>query len=150
MRLIPPAVFVLSACGGSLGSLNPFAPPEPAPIRAADSGEVIQRGDGRALLPTMDQVVPEPALRGLILRARATAPTQGYWGAALVPERGGLPDENGIVTYQFRAVRPDAPDRVGAPATRQLLAAAFVPDTALEDIRGFRIVTVNQTVNLAR
>ncbi len=148
-------VVPLAACSGSasnpfgsLGSLNPFGGREEEPVIVARSDGVIR--DGRSLLPTLDEVVPEPALRGLILRARATAPTQGFYGAALVPERKGEPDENGIVTFQFRAVPPEFAQPIGPAQTRILLAAAFIEDADLEQIRGFRIVTQGRTISLRR
>ncbi|MEO0911558.1 MAG: hypothetical protein AAFY59_00995 [Pseudomonadota bacterium] len=147
-------VFLVSACGGSnplgsIGSLNPFGG------GAAAEAEVPARATtlvpaGTILLPATAEVRPEPALRGIILRATAVAPTQGYYGAVLVPERRGAPDENGIVTFQFRVFPPISSASQGPQQTRLLTAGAFVSDDDLEVVRGFRVVTETGSVNLAR
>lgn len=106
--------------------------------------------DGSVLMDNLTSVVPEPALRGLIIRATTVAPTQGYYGTILMPAYGGNPDSNGIVTFAFRAFPPENPQPVGTPRSRQLTAATFVHDSELVDVRGFRVISRTNTVNLAR
>ncbi|MSU91386.1 hypothetical protein GE300_17540 [Rhodobacteraceae bacterium 2CG4] len=106
--------------------------------------------DGSVLVDSLAEVVPEPALRGVILRASSVAPTQGYYGAALVAANRGAPDADGIVTYAFRALPPPGEAPVGPARSRLLTAAVFVPDAALDEIRGFRVLSRTGTVDLRR
>lgn len=150
-------LLLVSACGGgsgsnpfgSLGSLNPFGgggSTEPLVVRQ----NTTLVPEGTVLLPAQAEVRPEPALRGVILRATAVAPTQGYYGALLVPERRGVPDEDGILTLQFRVTPPAGSRQQGPQQTRLLTAAAFISDDDLEEISGFRVVTEAGVINLRR
>ncbi|QHQ34852.1 hypothetical protein GO499_06380 [Algicella marina] len=150
-------LLALAACGngsgsnplGSLGS-NPFSRGgNPDPVVVSAEGRTIVP-EGSILVPAPVEVRPEAALRGMILRATATAPTQGYYGAVLIPERRGAPDEDGIVTYQFRVFPPVEDSPTGPVRTRQLTAAAFVPDKAIAGVSGFRIVSQTGGVSIGR
>lgn len=142
------AVSGLSACSGNsgfLGSLNPFGGRDSARTVAA-SAEIAPG----VLVDRLDRAVAEPALRGIILRAAAIAPMQGYHAAQLYPRNEGRPDENGIVRFEFRAMPPSAPRPVGPERTRRLIVATFIHDDDLAGIRGFRIVSATNSVDLAR
>ena len=65
--------------GDGFYSVRRQPPPEPVPV-------------------ALRQATLERALHGVIIRVDGEAPTQGYWGAALVPLRGGTPDAAGIVS----------------------------------------------------
>ncbi|MHA3978513.1 hypothetical protein ACW9UR_12575 [Halovulum sp. GXIMD14794] len=106
--------------------------------------------NGSVLMDGLASVIPEPALRGLLIRATSIAPTQGYYGSILLPAYGGAPDSNGIVTFAFRAFPPEVPQPVGAPRSRQLTAAVFIQDSELANVRGFRVLSRTNTVSLAR
>jgi hypothetical protein len=81
----------------------------------------------------------EPGLHGTILRVIGEAPTQGYYGAALRPLGSGDPDAAGVLSFELVATPPAAAGTVGPARTRTLSAAIFVPNKALEDLRGFRV-----------
>ena len=131
---------------GSLGSLNPFGSSEevdPATGRPNVEDETV-------LVEAIESVRPEPALRGVILRATVITATEGYHTVQFVGRNEGLPDENGIVTYDIRAIPPEIPGRVGPLQARRVIVATFVPDSELDEIRGFRIVSRTQTIDLRR
>ena len=75
----------------------------------------------------------------MILRVVGEAPTQGYWAPQLRPLTGGAPDAAGIVSFELRRRAAAAPRRSARRAPATLTAAIFVPDLALEDLRGFRV-----------
>jgi hypothetical protein len=87
----------------------------------------------------IQQAVLERGLHGMILRVHGAAPSQGYYGAQLAPLAGGAPDAAGIVSFEFVAIPPDAPQAIGPARTRALSAAVFFPTLALEDMRGVRV-----------
>lgn len=150
-------VLALGACSGgsgsnplgsfpSLGGLNPFAD------RSTPAGGGVTRvvEDNTVLIAQLQSVAPEAALRGVILKATGIAATEGYYNAQLVATNGGLPDERGIVTYEFRATPPETPGRAGPVQTRRLIAAAFIGDDDLAGIRGFRVRSASNVVDLRR
>jgi hypothetical protein len=85
------------------------------------------------------QAALERGLHGVILRVAGEAPTQGYWGAQLRPLNDGAPDAAGVLSFELLAIPPASPQAVGAQRTRVVTAAVFVPNKALEDLRGFRV-----------
>lgn len=106
--------------------------------------------DGAVFVASLESVVPEPALRGIILKSTALAASPGYHNARLRPLNAGAPDENGIVTYEFRVQPPGRPQPQGTQAARRIIAATFVSDRDLQTIAGFRVLSETNVVNLAR
>ncbi|WP_112323816.1 hypothetical protein [Oceanibium sediminis] len=149
-------VLALGACSGgsgsnplgsfpSLGSLNPFGGNDDG-SDATVAGVVA---DDTVLVAQLESVTPESALRGVILKATGIAPSVGYYNAQLVPVNGGLPDERGIATYDFRVTPPEVSS--GGPVqARRLIAATFIHDDDLAGIRGFRVRSAGNTVDLRR
>lgn len=99
-------------------------------------------------IATLREAVVERAYGGVILRVTGVAPTQGFHGATLRPENGGLPDAAGILTVALVAVPPSTPEAVGPERARLLLTAAFLQERELRDIRGFRVVAGQNVVTL--
>ncbi len=93
----------------------------------------------------MQSATTEPALYGMILRVEGLAPTWGYHTASLRPLGDG-PDAAGIMSFQFLAIPPSGTEPAGAPRTREISAAIFVPDISLGKLRGLRVTGVGQQV----
>ncbi|MEM8871166.1 MAG: hypothetical protein AAGE38_12250 [Pseudomonadota bacterium] len=106
--------------------------------------------DGRELVAALQSVVPEAALRGVILRVTAINRTQGYHSTIIVPLNNGLQDDAGIVSFEVRAVPPEFTEPQGPEVARRVVAAIFVNDNQLEDILGFRLISAGNTINLRR
>lgn len=115
--------------GASSYSIRPDPLPDPVPV-------------------PMRMARAERGLRGHIVRVEAVAPTQGYFSAALVPTGGGVPDQNGVMSYMLMARPPTGPQAVGPERTRELHAAIFVPTLALRDMNAVRITAPNTTQTL--
>jgi hypothetical protein len=135
-------LLVLAGCGGEMPEFlgregtgqssfelggEPEAIPVPVPLREARL---------------------EPSTTGLILLVQGVTPTQGYHSAALAPVDDGRPDAAGIVSFRFIALPPPGPEAVGPDRTRGIQAAAYIPERALRDIRGFRVVGAYSTRTL--
>ena len=86
--------------------------------------------DQRPLIRTIRSLEIERAAGGAIIRATGIAPTQGYFGAELVPLAGESPI-NGALVYFFRVEVPVDNQPVGAEQARVLTVARFVPDATL-------------------
>lgn len=128
-------------------------PPPERPVDSSDSVRSEERGLITGLfgltprdLPSAVEVsnvrtaVVERALGGVILRVTAVAPTQGFFDPALIAASGEAVDASGVVTVRLVAVPPQTPQAVGPERTRLLMAAAFLPDLELRNVRGFRLV----------
>lgn len=148
-------VLTMAGCGGSsnpfgsLASGNLFGGKRER-VEVDPEGAETVIVDNSILSPTIDNIQPEAALRGLIIRVTATAPTQGYHSPRLVARNRGKPDENGIITYEFRVMPPEVSQGLGPARTRQLVAATFIPDATLNKTLGFRVVSQSNVVAIRR
>lgn len=126
---------LLAACGGGGGEVPGFLGRE-----GNEQGFFSTRGEDvpdPVTLP-IGQVTAERALYGAIVRVAGVAPSQGYWGAELRPLGEG-PDESGILAFEFVATPPADPENAGAPQTRTMTAAVFVPTITARKVKSVQI-----------
>lgn len=147
-RALAPALTVASALalagcsggGGLLSGLNPFARSEEVRIDgpAAPPGAAGRRVDDRGLVDQVTALSVTPMPGGAVIEARGLPPIQGYWDVGLVARNGGRP-VGGVLAYQLRVEPPEVARRVGSPPSREVVAAAFVSDAALEGVSTIRV-----------
>jgi hypothetical protein len=131
----------LAGCGdASSSNLNPFnwfgGGSETVAAVAPDGAPV----DPRPLIAQVTAAVAERVPGGVIVRATGVPPTMGYWSADLVPvDRDLRPDENGVLTLEFRAFPPVTAQPAGSPAARQIVAGFFLSDQTLEGVRSVAV-----------
>lgn len=94
--------------------------------------------DPRPRIAQVTSLVIEPTPTGAIVRATGLPPTQGWFGAALVPET----DEpvNGEMIYVFRAVPPRDRQPVSTVQSRELTVARALSQQQLAATRVVRVV----------
>lgn len=94
--------------------------------------------DPRPAVAQVTSLTIEPTPTGAIVRATGLPPTQGWFAAALVPET----DEpvNGEMVYVFRAVPPEAPQRVSTVQSRELSVARSLSQQDLAATRVVRVI----------
>jgi hypothetical protein len=132
------------AAGCSGGRVWPFGggggravPASQTRADAAIVGGVPVAADGTALLPAVRVVAAERGRQGVILRAEAVAPTQGFFAPELLPVGRG-PD--GVEVVELRARPPQEPQPIGQERTRTLSIGRFYSNREMRDIRSFRVV----------
>ena len=130
----------LAGCGSvSSSNLNPFNWFGGGETAIAVTPEGIPV-DPRPLVDQVTNVVAERVPGGVILRATGLPPTLGYWSAELVPADPDLrPDENGILTLDFRALPPVTAQPVGSPAARQIVVGFFLSEQTLSGLRAVSV-----------
>jgi hypothetical protein len=130
----------LAGCGdASVDSLNPFNwwGGEETAVEITPDGEIV---DPRPLIADVTALVAEPVPGGVIIRATGLPPTQGFWNAALLPDSPELiPDEDGVLGFDFRAAPPVASQGAGSPRAREIVTGYFLSN---QDLAGVRSVTV--------
>lgn len=131
----------VTGCGRIRESrLNPFnwfgrSAPAATVTLAAD-----EPTDPRALVAEVVamEVTAQPG--GAIVHATGLPPTQGWWQADLVAANGGVPVD-GVLSFRFVIVPPPASTvRVSTPQSREVIAAVFVSDEALADVRTITVL----------
>ena len=137
---------VLSACGGSAGSAGSGGSFNPFNWFRSDTGEetvedvrIQQPVDERPLVANVAALIIEPVPGGAIIRATGLPPEQGWHTAELVNETGDAPVD-GVLTFAFRAVPPDAPTRVSTQQSRELIVALKLSAFELAGVRQIRVV----------
>ncbi len=115
--------------------LNPFnwfgrAEPERAAVAVVET-------DPRPRVAQVTTLRIEPTPTGAIVRATGLPPSQGWFGAALVPET----DEpvNGEMVFVFRAVPPRDPQPASTVQSRELTVARAL---SAQDLAATRLVRV--------
>ncbi len=132
----------LGACSGggraSPSSFNPFgwirsdagAVQSLAPARGYS-----QSVETRPLVDRLTGAFAEPTPTGVIIRATALPPTQGYYAAGLTSE--GI--ENGTLTLSFRARPPQRAMPAGPARLRELVAAVYLTRAQVQGLRRVRL-----------
>jgi len=150
-------VLSVAACSGggrgSLASLNPinwFGGGQNAAGGQAQS-LAPRRGYGVAVdtRPPVDQITAlevEPTASGVIVRATALPPSDGFYDAGLVQVAFQNSRE---LRYEFRARPPAQVVRIGAPLQRQIIAAVHLTKAQLTGIRRI-VVTAQRNSRSAR
>ncbi len=131
-------VMILSACGSRLNPFNWFKSSEVTAPMPQDRAAPV---DPRALAAQIVEMKVEPMPGGVIVRATALPPTQGWWDAELVARKE---DEGGARVYDFRIFPPKYRSGVNVPRSRQITAATFISDRQLA---GLSSITVQGTAN---
>ena len=136
----------LSACGFSESSYNPvnWFGDDAAEPETVENVALVQSSDPRPLIPEISSLVLEETPGGVIVRATGLPPTQGWFGADLVSMNEGEP-ENGVLTYEFRAIPPRGDAIASTVQSREVIAARYVDELRLRDIREIRVVGETNT-----
>lgn len=145
------SVLLLSACSGSVNSINPFtwfsAGDEEGVIITDRDGNSIVVTDPRVLIDQTLSVKADKTNGGVIVRAVGLPPTQGYFRAGLVALNNEVPVD-GVVTLEFRVVAPLTPQSAGTQQSREIQAAHFISDEKLRGIREVRVTAARNTRSL--
>ena len=106
--------------------------------------------DLRELLPSIKDVVVERFPGGAIVRATAAVNNVGYYNTHLLPVNDGLPDENGVVTFEFIGIAPDERIVPTTERSRELIAANSISATILPKVRTIRVVSASNEISVRR
>ena len=106
--------------------------------------------DGRTLAAVIKDARIERTRDGGIVRARAVMPRQGYYDAKLVSDDAFRPDENGVLTLEFRAKEPQFNTFTSTERSREIDVGVFLSNQKLAVIRSIRIVGRQNQVTLRR
>jgi hypothetical protein len=126
----------LTACGtvreSRFNPFNWFGSSREEPTTLAVGGPAVI--DNRAVAQQITDLSIERTPDGAVVRAAALPPNQGWWDSELVAENDGRAVD-GVMTYTFRIAAPRTPTPAGTPQSRELTAAAFIPNTRLDAVR---------------
>lgn len=138
------ALLILGTTLGGCNRLNPgtwlnSGGDTPAPTAIA----VVE--DARPLIAQVTEVSIDRTPNGAIIRATGAAPTEGWYGPALIPQ-AVQPD--GTLVLKFHATAPTGDMPTGTALSRQIVAATALPNATLANAR--RIVVQGATNALSQ
>ncbi|MGP3699101.1 hypothetical protein [Rhodobacter sp. NSM] len=139
-------VLSLGACGSRLNPLNWFGGSEPAPSVLAPTDLPSTAPDTRPLMAQVISLDVEQNRGGAVVRAVGVPPTQGYWDAELVAR----PVENGVITYEFRALPPPQGGDVSTQASREVTVGAYLTAYQLRSISQITVVAAGNALTSRR
>ncbi len=98
----------------------------------------VSTEDPRPRIAQVTALVIEPTPTGAIVRATGLAPTQGWYGAVLIPETDA--PVGGEMVYVFRAVPPRDPQPVSTVQSRELTVGRTLSQQDLAALRTVRVI----------
>jgi len=143
------ASFVLSGCGDS--GLNPFGwfGGQDENVETLAEVELVTIEDPRPLIPRVTSLRIDRTPGGAIIRATGLPDQQGWHHAALVIRDDGVP-QNGILTFDFRAVPPPTTTRSSTVQSREVTVARTISSIALQNVRTIRVVSASNVMTARR
>ncbi|MGR3456239.1 hypothetical protein [Pseudooceanicola sp.] len=150
------STLVLSGCGGVRSW---FGGGREVPVTAS-ANPLIPRGNGMFSSFTeetyrgvpVDQItslIVERIPGGAIVRVEALADRQGSYKVQMVPYTVGDEPVDGVLAYTLAAEKPRR-SAVGAPPSRRIVAAHYVPDETLANTREIRVVGARNALSSSR
>ncbi|WP_231703988.1 hypothetical protein [Cochlodiniinecator piscidefendens] len=140
--LLVAAMFVTS-CGtireSRLNPFNWFGRSQQEETVAVDDAAIRAPSDPRPLVTNIVSLHIDQTPGGAIIRAVGLPPTQGYFGAALVPENDERPVD-GVLTYSFRIIPPEDFQLTSTQVSREVVVGQFISDASLQGVRQIRVV----------
>ncbi len=135
-----------SSGGSSAGSFGLFkrqkaeklTPPQKA---AVDHGDFI---------PLVADVWVEQVKSGAIIRAKGAASRQGYYDVKLRAPGGLKPDENGVLTLEFRAKQPEFWTTASTERAREIVVGRYISRQKLALTRKIVVLAGQNQVTVRR
>ena len=135
-----PLLCVVAACGNA--RTNPFAADSDEDRNRMQVLEQQVAADDRELVAHVSAVRADINPNGVILVATGLPESQGYWDAQLVSLNDELP-VNGVLSYEFVAVKPAEPTDAGSPESREVVVGRTISNRKLRGVSGIRVVSAS-------
>ena len=136
----------LTACGES--RLNPFNWFK----RGTEEGAAVAQPsdfDPEGLIEQVIDLQIDQTPGGAIVYATGLPPTQGFWGAELLPMNNGRPVD-GVLGFRFEVFEPVGFERVVNQRSREVLAVANLTHSDLDGVTAIRVIAVTNSLNSRR
>ena len=106
----------------------------------------IPVAETRILIPVVNEVQVDAFRGGVLIKAKGTLDRQGYSNVDLVAVNKGLPDENGVVTYEFKGDKPENTRAGPTPRSNEVYAGAFITSIRLATVKSIRVVAAQNQI----
>ena len=106
--------------------------------------------DTRTLIPVVVEVKVDRFRGGVLITARGTADQPGYGDVNLVPLNKGLPDENGIVSYEFKGDAPYTDALITTKRSKEMFAGASINLIKLPSVKKIRVIAEQNQITVSK
>ncbi len=106
--------------------------------------------DTRTLIPVVVEVKVDPYRGGVLITARGTASQPGYGDVNLVALNNGLPDENGIVSYEFKGDAPYTDALITTKRSKEIYAGAAINLVKLPSVKKIRVIAEQNEITVSK
>lgn len=110
----------------------------------------IAKEETRILIPVVNEVQIDAFSGGVLIKAKGTLDRQGYSNVDLVALNKGLPDENGVVTYEFKGDRPDVIKNGPTPRSNEVYAGASITAIRLAKVKSIRVIAAQNQITKSK
>ncbi|MBL4749262.1 MAG: hypothetical protein JKX71_01530 [Amylibacter sp.] len=132
-----------SSGGSSAGSSGGFFKKREKEVQLEQR---IPAAETRILIPVVTEVQVDAFRGGVLIKAKGTLDRQGYSNVNLVAVNKGLPDENGVVTYEFKGEKPKYTRAGPTPRSNEVYAGAFITSIRLASVKRIRVVAAQNQI----
>ena len=106
--------------------------------------------DHRTLIPVVVDVEINRFSGGVLVVARGTASQPGYSDVNLVALNNGLPDENGIVSYEFKGDAPYSDALITTKRSKEIYAGASINLVKLTSVKKIRVIAEQNQITVSK
>jgi hypothetical protein len=106
--------------------------------------------DTRVLIAAVNEVTVDKFSGGAIIKARGTVDRQGYSHVDLVAQNKGLPDDNGVVTYEFRGESPIGTTKGPTERSNQVYAGISITALRLSTVKKIRVIAAQNEIIVSK
>jgi hypothetical protein len=115
---------------------------------ALEQPEIVK--DTRGLIPVVNKVIVDKYDGGALITARGTTDTQGYSNVHLVERNKGLPDEKGVVTYEFKAELPVGTSNGPTPRSNEVYGGVSITALRLSSVKRIRVIARQNEITVSK
>ncbi len=106
--------------------------------------------DERVIIPRVTEVKIVKYQGGAIVRARGVVDKQGYSEVVLVARNDGIPDEKGIITYDFKGLAPLVPVNAPTPRSKEVFAGNSISSIRYPAMKKVRVVAAQNEITVSK
>ncbi len=106
--------------------------------------------DKRVLIPTVTKVVVDSHRGGALVHATGTTGNIGYHDLHLAPVNGGFPDEDGVISFEFKGEFPEVAVTPTTERSRELIAGNSISAKRLAGARSIRVIARDNQITVRK
>lgn len=105
--------------------------------------------DKRGLISVVNDVTVDKFRGGALVKVRGTTDSIGYSDVDLVAVNKGLPDKNGVVTFELKGLEPLKKSQGPTQRSNEVYAGASIPAVRMPSVKAIRIIAAQNQITVS-